>query len=94
MGRDGKKKAAVATAHTILRIAYYVLANGQPYVEYGADFGSQTTAARERRLARELERLGYSVSKGGLTFAGVDGRAFVAKTWGDSVRVSSTEGVV
>ncbi len=63
LGRDGKKKAAVATAHTILKIAYYVLATDQPYVEYGADFGSQTTAARERRLARELQRLGYSVSK-------------------------------
>jgi transposase len=63
VGRDGKKKAAVATAHTILKIAYYVLATGQPYVEYGADFGSKATAAGERRLARELQRLGYSVSK-------------------------------
>jgi transposase len=58
-----QRKAAVATAHTILKIAYYVSATGQPYVEFGADFGSQATVARERRLARELQRLGYPVSK-------------------------------
>lgn len=63
LGRDGKKKAGVATAHTILKIVHYVLATGQPYVEYGADFGSQASAAREHRLARELEKLGYTVSK-------------------------------
>ena len=60
---DGKKKAAVATAHTILKIVHYVLATAQPYVEYGADFGSQASAVREHRLARELEKLGYTVSK-------------------------------
>ena len=53
----------MATAHTILKIVDYVLATSQPHVEYGADFGSQASAVREHRLAPELEKLGYTVSK-------------------------------
>jgi len=53
----------VATAHTILKIVDYVLATSQPHVEYGADFGSQASAVREHRLARELEKLGYTVPR-------------------------------
>src|SRR6266536_3544134 len=31
LGRDGKKKAVVATAHTLLRIVYFVLTTRRPY---------------------------------------------------------------
>ncbi len=63
MGRDGKKKAALALAHTILRLVYYTLSTHNPYVEFGPTYGSRATEFRARRLASELEKLGYTVTK-------------------------------
>jgi transposase len=63
LGRDGRKKAAVATAHSILRIAHYLLSTGNAYEEYGPDYGGAAAEARERRLLRQVERLGYQVVK-------------------------------
>jgi len=63
LGRDGKKKAVVATAHTILRIVYFVLSTGRPYLEFGPDYGTASAEVRTRRLVSQLERLGYSVTK-------------------------------
>lgn len=63
LGRDGKKKAAMATAHTILRIVYFVLLTGKPYEEFGPTYGARSAEARARRLVSELEKLGYTVSK-------------------------------
>ena len=36
--RRGKKRAIVAVAHKLLRIAYHVIKNNAPYHELGADF--------------------------------------------------------
>lgn len=63
LGRDGTKKAALATAHTLLRVVYYVLSTHNPYVEFGPTYGVRSAEARAQRLARELERMGYTVSK-------------------------------
>lgn len=62
-GRNGAKKAAVATAHTILRLIYYTLSTHHRYVEYGAAFGTRSVQTRAQKLAKELERLGYTVTK-------------------------------
>ena len=63
LGKEGKKKAAMATAHTIVGIVYYVLSTHNPYLEFGPSYGTRSLASREHRLARELESLGYQVSK-------------------------------
>lgn len=63
LGRDGKKKAVVAIAHSILRITYFILSTDQPYVEFGPDFGAASEEARIRRLLTQVERLGYTVTK-------------------------------
>ena len=63
-GRKGKKKAAVAIAHKILIIAYYVLKNRQPYNELGADFLEKRRAfSTEELMIRRLKNLGYTVNK-------------------------------
>jgi hypothetical protein len=63
LGRDGKKKAALALAHTLVRIIYYVLSTHNHYLEFGSDFGSRSTEARAERMARELAKMGYTVAK-------------------------------
>ncbi len=60
--RRGKKKAAIAVGHTILVIAYHVLARREPYRELGANYFDERDHEHvERRLVRRLERLGYAV---------------------------------
>jgi len=61
--RLGKKKAAVAVGHTILRIVYHVLATKEPYYEH------TLTALDERRRTRiqhhaldQLQALGFEVT--------------------------------
>jgi transposase len=63
-GRRGHKKAVVAIAHSILVIAYYLLERGEPYSDLGADYflERQTSEAYERRLVRQLERMGHRVT--------------------------------
>lgn len=61
--RLGKKKAAVAVAHTLLVIIYHLLTSGAEYRDLGADyFHRLDRLALERRHVRGLERLGYKVS--------------------------------
>jgi transposase len=58
----GIKRAAVAVGHSILVIYYHMLTTSQPYEEKGADyFLHHDQNKRERRLVKQLERLGYTV---------------------------------
>jgi transposase len=59
----GHKKAVVAVGHQILEIAYYVMRDGVPYQELGADYFDRRHAERAvRRHVRQLEALGYHVT--------------------------------
>jgi transposase len=59
----GPKKAVVALAHALLRIAYHVLADGSPYRELGADYSDRRHTQRlTRRAIRLLEGQGYRVT--------------------------------
>jgi len=59
----GPKKAVVALAHALLRIAYHVLADGTTYRELGADYSDRRHAQRlTRRAIRLLEGKGYRVT--------------------------------
>lgn len=61
--RRGSKRAAVAVAHSILVIYYHMLKTGEPYQEKGANyFTDLEKQERERRLTKQLERLGYQVT--------------------------------
>jgi transposase len=62
--RRGHKKAIVAVAHSILVSAYHVLAEGRPYDELGGDYflRRQDRERVAKRLVRQLERLGHSVT--------------------------------
>lgn len=60
--RKGKKRAAVAVGHSILIIAYHVLAQREPYRDLGTNyFDERARQSVERRLVHRLEALGYSV---------------------------------
>jgi transposase len=63
-GRHGHKKAIVAVAHSILVIAYHVLLRSEPYRELGGDYFIERhqKAAYQRRLVKQLERMGYDVA--------------------------------
>lgn len=61
--RIGKKKAAVAVAHTILVIVWHLLSRNCTYQELGGDWFGQRDAERARaRAVAQLEKLGYRVS--------------------------------
>jgi transposase len=61
--RRGKKRAAVAVAHSILVIIYHMIQDGTEYVDRGSTFFDQLHAERTQRwLVRRLEHLGFSVS--------------------------------
>jgi transposase len=61
--RRGKKRAAVAVAHSILVISYHLLTRQTPYADLGPIYFDQRDAAAvERRLVKRLERLGYTVA--------------------------------
>jgi transposase len=61
--RRGRKRAAVAVAHSILVIMYYVLTRETTYAELGANYFDERDRTRvEHRLVHRLERLGYKVS--------------------------------
>jgi transposase len=63
VGRKGKKRGAVAVAHSILVIAYHVLTDREPYRDLGVDyFDRRNREALERSLVRRLEALGNTVS--------------------------------
>ena len=54
-----KKKAIVAIAHTLLKIAYKVLKSGTPYQDLGEDFYTrrETPAQRQAWLERQIQKL-------------------------------------
>jgi transposase len=60
--RRGKKKAAVAVGHTILTIAYHLLADAAEYADLGPHYFDERDQEHvTRRLVHRLEALGYSV---------------------------------
>jgi transposase len=60
--RIGKKKAAVAVGHSILVIAWHLLADDCDYQDLGGDYfiRRDTDRARQRAVA-QLQALGYRV---------------------------------
>jgi len=61
--RRGKKRAAVAVAHSILIIAYHMLRDGTEYRELGGDyFDKRQQEPLQYRLVKRLEGLGFRVS--------------------------------
>lgn len=61
--RRGKKRAAVAVAHTILMIIYHMLRNGTTYRDLGGNYFDQRNRQTiVRRAVRRIEKLGYQVT--------------------------------
>jgi len=63
-GRRGPGKATGALRHSILIAAYHLLEQKVPYQELGADYFDRrrSTEQRTRRLVRQLEQLGHTVT--------------------------------
>lgn len=62
-GRIGHAKARKAVEHSILVAAFHILAGGVPYEDLGADwFQRRRPEAHARRLAHQIEALGYRVT--------------------------------
>lgn len=60
--RRGKKRAAVAVAHSILKSVYHVLKDDVHYRELGEDYlNDKIQDKRKKYLKKELERMGYNV---------------------------------
>jgi len=57
--KGAKKRAIIAIAHTLLKIAYTILKTGKRYCEPGADFYTRrdSAQAREDYLLRQLRKL-------------------------------------
>jgi transposase len=57
--KGAAKKAIMAIAHTLLKIAYTVLKTGEPYRDLGADFYTrrESPLARQDYLIRQLQKL-------------------------------------
>jgi hypothetical protein len=69
--RRGAKRAAIAVAHSILVIAYHLLNNHTTYQEKGEHFFEEMERqGAEKRLVRQLARLGYQVELQPLVQAG------------------------
>jgi transposase len=61
--RIGKKKAAMAVGHSILVIAWHLLANDCDYADLGSDYFVRRDADRARqRAVAQLQALGYQVT--------------------------------
>jgi len=63
-GRRGPGKATGALRHSILIAAYHILEQKVPYQELGADYFDRRRSSeqRTRRLVRQLEQLGHTVT--------------------------------
>ncbi|QJD86654.1 IS110 family transposase [Cohnella herbarum] len=59
--RRGEQKAAVATAHLLLRIAYALLKNRVEYAHLEQSFFQIPTEKMTERLTKQLQQLGYQV---------------------------------
>jgi transposase len=69
--RRGAKRAAIAVAHTILVMIYHLLRNQTTYLEKGETFlEEQERQGAEKRLVRQLSRLGYHVELQPIALAG------------------------
>jgi transposase len=61
--RRGPKRAVVAVAASILTAAYYILRDGVPYRDLGADYFDRRTPDKVvRRLVRRIQNLGFEVA--------------------------------
>jgi transposase len=61
--RIGKKKAAVAVAHSILVICWHLLTDDADYDDLGGDYFTRRNTDRQRdRLIKQLTGLGYYVT--------------------------------
>ena len=61
--RIGRKKAALAVAHSILVICWHLLAGDCDYDDLGGDYFTRRNPDRQRdRLIAQLQHLGYHVS--------------------------------
>jgi transposase len=61
--RIGKKKAAVAVAHSILVICWHLLTDDRDYDDLGGDYFTRRNTDRQRdRLIKQLHTLGYRVT--------------------------------
>jgi transposase len=62
--RRGKKRAAIAVAHSMLIVVYHMISKRQPYQELGQDyFDKLNSQYRAKKLIKQLESLGYTVTK-------------------------------
>jgi len=62
-GRRGGKRACLAVAHRVLRMAYVLLRDRRPYREEGPDYYRPAGTDRVKdKLVRRLQRLGYAVT--------------------------------
>ena len=61
--RLGENKATIAVAHSILVIAYHLLARKEDYRDLGRDYFDQRSRQTiERNAVRRLQKLGYKVT--------------------------------
>ena len=61
--RRGKKRAAVAVGHTILRIAYFLLTRQTTYEEAGPAYLDDRQRQRlQQRAVHQLQALGFEVT--------------------------------
>lgn len=62
--RRGHKRAIVAVAHSILIASYHILKDDVPYQDLGGDYFSRRADPERlaKRLVRQLERLGHTVT--------------------------------
>jgi transposase len=61
--RRGKKRAAVAVAHSILVIVFHILQRGTVFTDLGFDYFDRIKAQTvERQLVKRLQQLGYKVA--------------------------------
>ena len=61
--RCGKKKAAVAVGHTILRLVYHLLTHNEPYREPDLSYLDERRRAHtQQRAINQLRALGYEVT--------------------------------
>jgi transposase len=60
-GRVGKKRAAVAIAHSILKAAYAMLKATVNYKDLGSDYLDRLNRHAEQRLVQRLRSMGYEV---------------------------------
>lgn len=69
--RRGAKRAAVAVTHSILIIIYHLLSDQTTYLEKGETFFEERDReGTQKRLVRQLSRLGYQVELQPIALAG------------------------